>query len=491
MRRSFLVLGDQLSREVAPWSELDPDTTIVLIENGALISRSGHLTRTALYLSSMRRFAQECRDLGYRVDYRRAGSFREGLDAHRLEFQPEGIFMNSPHGRRAQALFRRLNVEQLPNPFFLTSPDDFRRGRYKTMETFYRDQRRRLNVLMDGDQPVGGKWNFDELNREPLPKDGGEWPNPWSWSLSSDETDLVDELTADNRGGNALQFWPRSREQALHQLADAVQRIIPRFGPHEDAASTANWHLAHSRLSVALNMGFIHPREVVIAVCEAYERGHIPVASCEGFIRQVIGWREWVYVLHQIRDASYGESNFLSANNDVPRSWTHMEFHPMACLDTALRHLHDYGWTHHIERLMIMTNAATVAGLRPSDVADFMATTFVDGAEWVMEANVVGMGTFADGGQTATKPYIAGGNYISKMTNCCRSCDFSPTARTGDEACPLTTLYWDFLIRHHDTLAGNHRIAPQRRAAAQRPDRDDIQLRAHVALRIVRGDRDA
>lgn len=483
MSTTHLVLGDQLSTEVAPWPTLPRSTTILLIESDHLASDADrHPLKRALYRSAMAHFAASVRALGYEVDERRAASFTEGLAAHRAEHGPTAITMVAPRGRRARVLFARLGVEQLPNSFTLTDEYAFATAprRPATMEAFYRAQRRRLRVLMDGDEPVGGRWNFDASNRLPLPKDGGSWPDPWRAPL--DELDLV---AVGDLPHDALAVWPRTRAQALDQLRDAVERIIPQFGPYEDAASTTNWHLAHSRLSVALNLGLLHPREAVDTVESAFRAGTIPVESAEGFIRQVIGWREWVAVLHHARDRSYVDSNVLSATEPVPPSWRAMDRHPMACLDAVLGHLRDYGWTHHIERLMVLANAATTAGIDPAALARFMEVAFVDGAEWVMEANVVGMGTFADGGQTATKPYVCGGNYLSTMTDFCRGCAFNPKERTGPTACPLTTLYWNFFLEHEAALAPVHRIAPQRRAALARPDRASILEQAPAARRLV------
>ena len=485
MKRTFLILGDQLQQSVIPdWVRRDSGV-ILLIENQGLVARPGHLTRTAIYLSALRNFAHELREANFAVDYRVANSFTQGVEAHRAEVAPTEIVMHRPHGRRAQNLFTRLGIELLPSPFFLTDLATFRAKNYSTMEMFYRDQRRSLQILMDGDRPVGGRWNFDEQNRLPLPKDGGSWPTPWSEELSSDEFALVAALAPTHPGGNALAYWPRTRAQALAQLDHAVATIIPFFGPFEDAASTANWHLAHSRLSVALNLGLLLPDEVVRAVNREFDAGRIPLPSAEGFIRQVIGWREWVWALHQTRDAAYAEKNFLAAQAPVPSTWREFGEHAMTCLSTTLHHLYEFGWTHHIERLMILTNAATLSGLNPRDVARWMEITFVDGAEWVMEANVIGMGMFGDGGLTATKPYVAGGNYLKKMTDFCRSCRFQPTERTTDNACPLTTLYWAFFLDHSERLAGLHRIAPQRRAAEQRPDRAEIQIRSARAREVV------
>jgi deoxyribodipyrimidine photolyase-related protein len=353
------------------------------------------------------------------------------------------------------------------------------------MEKFYRSQRRRLGILMEGEEPVGGRWNFDTDNRQPLPRDGGSWPSPWFAPLSDEEEEIMAALPPDLPGGDGLQWWPRTREHARDQLAHALTKIAPHFGPHEDAASTSNWHLAHTRLSVAMNLGLLHPGEVVAGIVDAYDQGHLPLASAEGLLRQIIGWREWMWLLHRLRPSSYADLNFFEATEPIPASWTSMGSHDMVCLGTALGHLRDYGWMHHIERLMVLGNAATVSGLSPRDVARWMEVSFVDGAEWVMEGNVVGMAMYADHGQTATKPYIAGGNYLSRMTNFCHQCDFRPSHRTGDDACPLTTLYWDFLVRHHDRLRSNHRLAPMLSAARRRDDLAAIQSRASEARAVV------
>lgn len=487
MTQTFFVLGDQLSLEVTPWSELSRDTTILMIESAELIAQPRHLTRVALYLASMRQFADAVRALGYVVDYRTAHNFTAGIAEHRAQFAPESITMNPPRGRRARTLFSELGISFLDEPFYLTNVEEMRSRprRPATLENFQREQRQRLNILMDGKEPVGGQWNFDANNRKPLPRDGGEWPEPWRAELTPSEVDLVEQLRPHHPGEDALAYWPRTRAQAIEQLRDAIERINPHFGPYEDAASYDNWHLAHSRLSPALNMGLLHPREVVAAVVEAFNAGAIPLASAEGFIRQVTGWREWVWLLHHLRDASYTESNFLKAHHDVPESWKTMASHEMRCVEGVLNHLRNYGWNHHIERLMVLANAATVAGIDPAALSNWMIGAYVDGAEWVMEANVIGMGTFADGGQTATKPYIGGGNYINKMTNYCQGCRFSPTERTGPDACPLTTLYWDFLIRNEQPLAKINRIAPQRKAALNRPDREEIEAQALRATAIV------
>jgi len=491
MGESFFVLGDQLSTDVSPWPTLARDTVIVMIETRELVEARRHLTRTALYVSAMRAFAEHVRSLGFVVDYRSAPTFAAGLAEHRATFAPSVIRMNHPRGRRAAALATRLGVELLDDPFYLTSVAEFRAmvegSRVTTMEQFYRQQRRRLGLLVEGDEPLGGRWNYDEENRRPLPKDGGTWPAPWTRPLSEDEERVVASLRSTHPGQDALTFWPRTRADALDQLTDAIERIVPHFGPYEDAASSQHWHLAHTRLSVALNLGLLHPREVVDAIMGAFAQGLVPLASAEGLVRQIIGWREWVWAWHQLRTDAYRLHNALNATRPLSEVWRTFAPHEMNCLNVVLGHLHDYGWTHHIERLMVLTNAATLAGIDPLALNDWMAENFVDGAQWVMEANVIGMGTYADGGLTSTKPYVAGGNYIKKMTNFCRDCHFVPTERTGDRACPLTNAYWNFLLDDQPVLANNYRIAPQRRAAQQRVDRVEIRRGAERSRSRITG----
>jgi deoxyribodipyrimidine photolyase-related protein len=494
MTESFFVLGDQLSTDVAPWPTMSTNTVIVMVETDVLLKAPRHRTRTALYLTAMRAFAEELRARGFEVDYRSAPNFREGLAAHRAAFEPSVIRMNQPRGRRAKALFQRLKVEMLDDPFYLTNLEDFRQlvsgARAPTMEQFYRQQRRSLDVLMVDGEPLGGCWNYDEENRLPLPKNGGSWPTPWSRPLSSAEKEIVQHLELSHPGGDALEFWPRNRSDALDQLADAMTRIIPHFGPYEDAASGENWHLAHTRLSVALNLGLLHPREVLDAAIATFDAGLAPLASVEGFIRQIIGWREWVWGWHQLRTDEYRSLNRLEATTPLPMTWRNFGAHDMSCINHVLGHLRDYGWTHHIERLMVLANAATLAGIEPLALNDWMAENFVDGAEWVMEANVLGMGTYADGGLTSTKPYVAGGNYIKKMTNFCRDCAFLPTERIGPQACPLTNAYWNFFLDEKEAIATNHRLAPQRRAAELRHDRVEIRRGGSRSRLIIAGDDD-
>ncbi|MET0909099.1 MAG: cryptochrome/photolyase family protein, partial [Ilumatobacteraceae bacterium] len=268
-----------------------------------------------------------------------------------------------------------------------------------------------------------------------------------------------------------------------------VERVLPHFGPHEDAMTTASWHLAHSMLSPYLNIGLLLPGEVCDAAEDAYRSGRVPIASAEGFVRQIIGWREYVWGLYWLWGPEYAERNALGARQPLPPVFTGTATTEMRCVAHTLESLHDHGWVHHIQRLMILGNLALLAGVDPQAMTRWMWAGFVDGAEWVMVPNVVGMSLHADGGMMATKPYAAGGAYIDRMSDYCRGCRFDRKQRTGDDACPFTTLYWDFVARHADRFVHNGRMVQQVRAAQRLSDLPAVRERANVIIaRLASGD---
>ncbi|MGD9751563.1 MAG: cryptochrome/photolyase family protein, partial [Acidimicrobiia bacterium] len=367
------------------------------------------------------------------------------------------------------------------------------------MEDFYRWQRRRLGYLMDADQPAGGRWNFDHDNRQPPPRNAPAdfWPEPPRQPLDDLDAEVLDDLArleADGTirltGSPPDGTWATSRAEAQRRLTHAVEVVLPRFGPHEDAMLTTSWHLAHTLLSPYLNLGLLHPAEVCDAAEAAFRAGRVPVASAEGFIRQIIGWREYVWALywHHGPDA-YRRANALDARRPLPPAFTAgPDTTQLRCLHHTLGDIDRHGWTHHIQRLMILANLALLAGVDPQALTRWMWANFVDGAEWVMLPNVIGMGTYADGGRMATKPYAAGGAYIDKMSDYCKGCRYDRRRRTGEDACPYTTLYWDFLSRHRERFERNPRVAQQVRAAQRLTDLDEVRRHAVDVLdRLDRG----
>ena len=489
------VLGDQLNVALGALADADPSThRVLMVESDAkLASQHWHVQRAHFVIASMRRFAAELRVAGFEVDERRSASLAAGLAEHRREFQPERVLATEPASRDGLALLRRLDVEVVRSNQFLCHYDEFAEwanGRKSfTMEHFYRWQRRRLGVLMDGPEPAGGRWNFDAENREPPPKDAsGRWPSPLRDGLDDVDRDVIDRLRAQTWGAEPDGTWATTREGALTRLDHFIVNLLPHFGPHEDAMTTASWHLAHSLLSPYLNIGLLLPGEVCDAAEDAYRSGAVPLASAEGFIRQIIGWREYVWGLYWLWGPEYAALNELGAHNPLPPAFTGAATTEMSCVAHTLQSLHDHGYLHHIQRLMVLGNLALIAGVEPQAMTRWMWAGFVDGAEWVMVPNVVGMSLHADGGMMATKPYAAGGAYIDRMSDHCRGCRFDRKKRVGDDACPFTTLYWDFIARHADRFVRNPRMAQQVRAAQRLSDVPAVRVRAvEVIARLNAG----
>jgi deoxyribodipyrimidine photolyase-related protein len=387
-------------------------------------------------------------------------------------------------------MLRREGVELVSNDQFLCHYDDFagwaeNRTTFK-MEDFYRWQRTRLDVLIDPDgQPTGGRWNFDLDNREPPPKDGRDWPSITEFELDDIDQDVIDIISEDGVsvwGAPPDGTWPTTRGQALIRLEEFVTNALAPFGAHEDAMLGDEWKMAHSVLASSLNLGLLHPTEVVDAAVAAYRARTAPLNSVEGFVRQVIGWREYVWGLYWLWMPSYRDANGLDAQRPVPPVFTGESTTSMACVANAMNHLEHHGYAHHIERLMVFGNLALTAGVDPQAMTDWMWATFVDGAEWVMVPNVIGMALHADEGRMATKPYASGGAYINKMSDSCKGCRYNPRKRVGADACPFTTLYWDFLARNEEVFAGNHRMARQLAGMRRLSDLPAVRERAVEVL---------
>ncbi|CAB4896873.1 unannotated protein [freshwater metagenome] len=490
------ILGDQLARTRGVLADRFPgECRVLLVESDALISsRRWHRQRLHLVLSAMGHLAAELRAEGFEVDHRRADTLAQGLRGHLDEFGPRRVVAMEPSSWQGRAMLERLPVELVRNDLFLCHYDDFASwsaGRKRlTMEDFYRWQRQRLGVLIDdgvdGPEPVGGRWNFDHDNREPPPRDGRAWPQIERFELDDIDREVLDRLPATTFGADPDGTWPVTRTQALLRLNEFVNDGLALFGPHEDAMLTAEWKLAHSVLASSMNLGLLHPGEVAAAAEAAYRRGVAPLSSVEGFIRQVIGWREYVWGVYWLWMPDYRASNALGATRPVPPAFTGQATTDMACVAGVIGHVHDHGFAHHIERLMVLGNLALTAGIEPGAMTEWMRASFVDGADWVMVPNVIGMALFADGGMMATKPYASGGAYINKMSDSCRSCRFDPKQRVGPDACPYTTLYWDFLARNADALASNHRMA--RPLAAMRRLSDLPAVRRHASEILARLD---
>jgi deoxyribodipyrimidine photolyase-related protein len=490
--RTAWVLGDQLSHDNPALTGAD---RVLIVESEArLRSRPHHRQRVHLYLVAMRSFATELEDRGIAVDYRPAGSFAAGVEAHRTRHRPDDIVVLAPSsrgGRRGVEAVAGVGIVE--DTLFLTGADEFAAwagGRKRlVMESFYRHQRRRLGVLMDGDDPSGGSWNFDPENRRTPPE--GERPPPPYRPRESEIDEHVradlERMNLETYGEDGPRLWPATAAQAKRSLARFVAERLPEFGPWQDAMLNGERFMWHAHLSSALNMGLLAPMECVAAAERAYRNGAAPIESVEGFVRQVIGWREYVHGMHWLGGEKRRRSNALRARRDLPEAlWSGAT--DMRCIADAVAGLRTTGYAHHIERLMLFGNLMLLLGCRPQDCVDWFRDSFIDGNEWVMDANVLGMATYADGGGVMTKPYAATGRYVDRMSDHCGRCRYNPQARTGEDACPYSTLYWDFLDRNRDRLSDNHRM----RLAYRNLDRidgeelDAIRTRARALRRALR-----
>ena len=482
--RTVWVLGDQLHRHLGALGEVEPGDARVLIVHARdkITSKRWHRQRLHLVLTSMRRFADELRDLGFEVDERDADTMSAGFRAHVDEFDPDEVVATEPANWNGHRLLERLDVRLVRNDHFTCHHTEFAEwaeGKDSLrMEDFYRWQRRRLGYLMDGDEPVGGAWNYDDQNREP-PDADLEWVDPIMSDLDDLDREVIASFPDDVWGAEPDGTWATSRRRALARLRHFVDEVLPRFGDHQDAMVHGAWSLNHSLLSHALNLGMLDPREVCDAIEDAYRDGRVPLNAAEGCIRQVIGWREYVWGVYRRWMPEYREVNELNATMDLPPALTGDAATDMRCVADTMRSVHDHGYAHHIQRLMVLANLATSAGIDPWQVTEWMWASFVDGAEWVMLPNVLGMGTYADAGRMSSKPYVSAGAYIDRMSDgYCGPCRYDRKARVGEDACPFTTLYWDFLDRNRETLQGNHRLGRAYANLDRLSDVEEVRARA-------------
>lgn len=481
MRHLVLVLGDQLDAEAAAFDGFDAAHDAVWMAE--VDEESTHVPssqpRTALFLAAMRHFAQALQADGRRVHYTRLddagnrGRLADELDAAIERLQPQALVMTAPGDHRvlralqAVAAARGLALELRPDRHFFCTVREFaahaRSRRTLRLEFFYREQRRRHGVLMDGGEPCGGRWNYDADNREAFGRDGppphGEPPRFEPDAITREVLDLVRRRFAGHPGRLDSFTWPVTRAQALHALQRFVAERLAGFGRWQDALWPGEPWLWHSQLSAALNLKLLDPHEVVAAAEAAYRAGRVPLESAEGFIRQILGWREYVRGVYWTRMPGYAELNAWDAHEPLPAFYWSGDT-PMACLADAIGQTLEHGYAHHIQRLMVTGLYALLLGVEPKELHAWYLAVYVDAVEWVELPNTLGMSQNADGGLMASKPYVASGRYIERMSagRLCAGCRFRPGERVGDTACPFTTLYWDFLLRHEATLAANPRM---------------------------------
>lgn len=482
MKRILYVPFDHLNRDYGVLRTADPATDqIVIVESSRMTSgRPWHKERLFFLISSARHFASELTADGYKVRYIKAPTTIDGLKLAQTEFGALPICSAEPSSFVQFAQLEEFGVDFLPNDFFLTSRVDFElwAGKQKSflMETFYRAQRLRLGIMIEDGKPETGVWNYDKENRLPPPKNY-TWPK-----YLKHERDEIDLEVCAELGLDPTKTWATTRAGALAQLDHFIEHNLANFGPYEDAVSNDSWALHHSLLSPYLNNGLLHASEVIAAALVKYKADQAPIASVEAFVRQIIGWREYLNGMYWHLGADYKFKNGLNAQRKLLPLFQDSSKTKMKCMQGIVSDIETRAWTHHIPRLMILSNLALVTGVNPIEFLDWMREQFIDATEWVMVPNIIGMGLHADGGQLMTKPYAAGGAYISRMTQFCKGCEYDPKLRVGETACPFTTLYWDFLDRHKEEFAKNHRMSQQVAGIKRLSDLPELKVRAQEVL---------
>lgn len=495
-----LVLGDQLNRRVSSLTDLDTQADLVLLVEvrGEATYVRHHKQKIAFLFAAMRHFARELRDEGAEVDYVRlndegnTGSFTGEVERALARHRIARIVVTEPGEWRVWEMMQDWR-ETLPVPVeirsdnrFLCPREDFARWagerHHLRMETFYRGMRKRTGFLMDGGEPLGGKWNFDAENRKRLPK-GHRLPDRIGFqpdSITREAIALVEQEFPDHFGDLAAFTWPVTRADALASLRHFIAECLPTFGDYQDAMKGNEPFLYHALISPALNAGLLTAEEVCRAAERAHHESAVPLHCAEGFIRQILGWREYVRGLYWARMPEYARTNALGAGRPLPWFYWSGETN-LHCIRQVVDQTRAHAYAHHIQRLMVTGNFALIAGLDPAQVEEWYLVVFADAYEWVELPNVHGMVLWADGGVMGSKPYAASGAYIDRMSDYCRDCAYDVKAKTGPNACPFNYLYWNFLIENEDRLAGNQRMAMPYRTLAGMDGKRRGQIRADAA----------
>jgi deoxyribodipyrimidine photolyase-related protein len=475
--RLILILGDQLSPDLSALKQGDPARDVILMAEVAAEATyvKHHKKKIAFLFAAMRHRAAELQAAGWQVRYVRlddpenSGTLPSEVARAMADFNCADVLMTEPGEYRLKAALTDwaadtgTTLDMLPDDRFLCDHAQFQTwaaGRKQLrMEYFYRDMRRQTGLLMAGDQPEGGQWNYDAENRKPA-KGDLFMPHPLQFApdeITAEVLDLVADRF-DNHFGTLTPFWfAVTRDQALAALDHFSAPTLPLFADYQDAMLTGEAFLYPSVLAQYLTAGLLTPMEICRRVERAYYDGHAPLNAVEGYIRQIIGWREYVRGIYWLKMPGYTAENALGAQRPLPQYYWSGQT-DMACMKAAITQTQQEAYAHHIQRLMVTGNFALLAGVDPHEVHEWYLAVYADAYEWVEAPNVIGMSQFADGGLLGSKPYAASGNYIHKMSDHCGSCSYNVRHKTGPQACPFNPLYWDFLIRNRDTLGKNPRL---------------------------------
>lgn len=495
-KKLHLILGDQLNADHSWFKTKDPETVFLIAElHQEQYYVKHHIQKTCAFFKSMENFAHALQKAGHHVIHLTLDETTEHATLSNLliataqKHRCSEIHLQRPDEYRLKEQLdlltlsakkdHSIDLKYFDSEHFILPIEDipnyFKKGKHVRMENFYRAMRKRFNILMDGGkpnspekdiQPAGGQWNFDADNRNSFKKDDlAEIPKPLLFA--NDVKDIIERLDRHNipymGKAESTLLWPCSRAQSKEILQHFCQYCLPNFGRFQDALTQESphaWSLYHSRLSFSINAKMLHPLDVINTAIEAFKNsnGTINIAQIEGFIRQILGWREYVRGMYWVNMPDISKLNALNATRPLPK-WFWDGKTNMNCLSKAVSQSLDYAYAHHIQRLMITGNFSLLTGLHPDEVDAWYLGIYIDAIEWVELPNTRGMALSADGGLIATKPYAASGNYINKMSDHCKSCHYSVKAKTGAKACPFNSLYWNFLDKNKDTFQKNPRMA--------------------------------
>ncbi|KAB1063644.1 cryptochrome/photolyase family protein [Salibacter halophilus] len=478
MKTLRLILGDQLNYNHSWFQKVDDDVIYLMAEVKQETNYvRHHIQKITSFFAAMRAFSNWLTSEGHSVKYYELSDPENLHDFNKLiekiikkekikrfEYQlPDEYRLDEQLKDFCQNL--NIETEVFDTEHFYTSRtelEDFFKGKKQyLLESFYRHMRKKHDVLMNGSEPITGKWNYDKENRKKLPKDQ-QIPAPKSFDNNVDEiVKMIDEKEIDYFGNIDAEklVWPINRNQSLELLDHFMTDCLPLFGKYQDALTDRDWSLFHSRLSFSLNTKMLSPQEVVDRSIEEWEnrKDEISIAQLEGFVRQILGWREFMRGIYWTKMPDYESLNFFDHDNSLP-SWYWTGETKMKCMSHAINQSLDHAYAHHIQRLMITGNFALLAGVNPDELDDWYLGIYIDAIQWVEITNTRGMSQFADGGVIGTKPYVSSASYINKMSDYCKLCHYSQSKKTGEKACPFNSLYWQFYERHRDKLRDNHRV---------------------------------
>jgi deoxyribodipyrimidine photolyase-related protein len=504
MKTLRLILGDQLNSEHPWFKTIDDEVVYVMFEMRQETDYVLHHAQKILGIfAAMRDFAQQLKNQGHQVHYRRIDAqaislpdlLSSAISTHQVSqfeyLEPDEWRLDDQLNHFCKKL--PFKTQRLSSEHFLVERNGvqaFFGDRKKwLMETFYRHMRVKFGILLEDEKkPVGGTWNYDHENRKAWK---GTPAEPADLRPKHDHSKLWQEITTAKVGSfgapQASEFrWPLNRAEALVCLEDFIQHRLPFYGDFQDALAVNHWRLFHALISFSLNTKMLHPIEVVEAATQAFEKQQAPLAAVEGFVRQIIGWREYIRGVYWANMPKYVENNFFEHVRPVPQ-WYWTGETKMQCMSSSIGQSLEHAYAHHIQRLMVIGNFSLLAGLDPKAVHAWYLGIYIDAFEWVELPNTLGMSQFADGGLLATKPYVSSASYMDRMGDYCKNCHYDKKQRIGEKACPMNALYWDFFMRHEKRLANNPRIGMTYVTLRKMSDidKDAIRHQAQQTFRII------